>query len=52
MKNLKKIKAAKQLSKKQQKSLKGGRPACINGKCPPGYMCIRGTCWEGFDEPL
>ena len=45
MKNLKEISKAKQLSKKDQQSVKGGKMQCYaDGTCPTGWTCINGTC--------
>ena len=51
MKDLKKIKGAKILSKNEQKSIKGGIAPVIvcddNNPCPIGYLCLMGA-WSGI----
>ena len=45
MKELKKLKGAKKLSKMEQKVIKGGYDPCIkNGICFIGYVCVDGLC--------
>jgi len=45
MKDLKKMKGVKILSKKEQKAIKGGY-ACREPEmwCPPGSICVDGLC--------
>jgi len=50
MKDLKKLKGAKILSKKEQISIKGGKIYCGDGKpCPVGTIC-NGTWCEPYIE--
>ncbi len=53
MKDLKKLRGAKSLSKNEQKSIKGGILACRRTVpyCPPGYVCIGSGCYKSL-EPL
>ncbi len=51
MKNLKKLKGAKMLGKKEQKAVKGGLFPCLNGHCLIGYTCINGYCVEDEYQP-
>jgi hypothetical protein len=45
MKNLKNLTGAKQLNKKEQQAIKGGKMQCYaDGTCPTGWTCINGTC--------
>lgn len=51
MKDLKNLKGAKELSKSEQQTIKGGKRQCADGPqpCPPGWICIGGACelsWE------
>ena len=43
------LRGAQELSKNEQKSVNGGRPACKEGLpnqgCPPSQCCSRNVCW-------
>lgn len=52
MKTLKELKGVKQLGKKEQQAINGGKMACkvlSNGEeyCPYPYVCINGICELG-----
>ena len=49
MKDLKKLKGAKMISKSEQQAIKGGVIyQCVTEKdCPVGYGCVRGICVWG-----
>ena len=45
MKDLKNLKGAKELSKQEQKTIKGGKVYCGDGKpCRPGTICNGTWC--------
>ena len=49
MKTLKELKGVKELSKNEQKSLNGGKMACLQSVsgppyCPASYTCVNGIC--------
>ena len=48
MRNLKELKGAKLLSKKEQQAISGGKKMCLWGPdgmyCPAPYVCIDGIC--------
>jgi hypothetical protein len=50
MKTLKELKGAKELSKKEQKAIGGGKMQCLYNPttgleyCPAPYTCVNGIC--------
>lgn len=52
MKNLKGLKGAKILSKKEQKSILGGFGCPTGGSCPPGTFCCTKGEFEGLCRPV
>ena len=45
MKNLKNLKEAKVLNKKEQRMIKGGKRYCsVDYPCPPGQICVNHIC--------
>jgi len=52
MKSLKNLKGAKQLSKNEQQTIKGGKIYCKDGKpCPVNYICNGIWCEGPYIEP-
>ncbi len=50
MKKLMNLNGAKALTKKEQKSINGGKIKCGNHfYCPPLQCCIQGVCYQCLD---
>lgn len=46
LKNILNLEGAQKLTKKEQKSINGGRMFCDETRlCPTGQCCISRTCW-------